>query len=280
MTATNDFQQFANAGGANVLTQAEYLALAGTILADGYPSGILASQYLNKTLRQSATMAALIGDFIVAQTGQNAVDDGTTATLLTNLTAAINSSINGYNPGDLKIYSGTLNSLAGFLRCPTSQTFVNATTYKNLAFAVQSAWGAGGSIINSGSFVVGNTYSIRLIGTTDFTLIGATANTVGLTFTATGIGDGTGTAYDSIGIPYFAAGYVPLQGTPGAITHGQVLDHIHNTSYAVYNNSANSSLGAGASNSTQSVISTTNPLANHGPDNLAAGMGIQIFVKY
>ena len=48
--------------------------------------------------------------------------------------------------------------------------------------------------IASGSFVVGTTYTIKTIGTTDFTLIGASANTIGVTFTTTGIGAGTGTA--------------------------------------------------------------------------------------
>ena len=45
-----------------------------------------------------------------------------------------------------------------------------------------------------GSFVVGNTYKIVTVGSTDFTLIGAAANTVGVIFTATGVGSGSGTA--------------------------------------------------------------------------------------
>jgi hypothetical protein len=48
--------------------------------------------------------------------------------------------------------------------------------------------------ITSGSFIVGNTYVIATVGTTDFTLIGASANTVGVEFTASGVGTGTGTA--------------------------------------------------------------------------------------
>ena len=48
--------------------------------------------------------------------------------------------------------------------------------------------------VNAGSFIVGNTYVIATVGTTDFTLIGASANTVGVRFTATGVGSGTGTA--------------------------------------------------------------------------------------
>ena len=50
------------------------------------------------------------------------------------------------------------------------------------------------SIIDAGDFVIGNTYKIDTIGTTDFTLIGATTNTVGESFIATGVGTGTGTA--------------------------------------------------------------------------------------
>lgn len=50
------------------------------------------------------------------------------------------------------------------------------------------------SNVAAGAFVVGTTYEIMSVGTTDFTLIGATANTVGETFVATGAGAGTGTA--------------------------------------------------------------------------------------
>ena len=50
--------------------------------------------------------------------------------------------------------------------------------------------------INAGSFVVGKSYTIRTVGTTSFTGIGAVANTVGVLFTATGIGSGTGVAID------------------------------------------------------------------------------------
>lgn len=51
-----------------------------------------------------------------------------------------------------------------------------------------------GAVATAGAFVSGISYTIASIGTTDFTLIGASANTVGTTFTATGAGSGTGTA--------------------------------------------------------------------------------------
>jgi len=50
------------------------------------------------------------------------------------------------------------------------------------------------SVVNAGSFEVGITYTINTIGTTDFTLIGATSNTIGESFIATGVGTGNGTA--------------------------------------------------------------------------------------
>jgi len=48
--------------------------------------------------------------------------------------------------------------------------------------------------VNAGSFVVGVSYEILTVGTTDFTLIGAADNNIGTEFTATGAGSGTGTA--------------------------------------------------------------------------------------
>jgi hypothetical protein len=51
-----------------------------------------------------------------------------------------------------------------------------------------------GTLVTAGSFVTGATYQITSVGTTTFTAIGASANTVGIVFTATGAGSGTGTA--------------------------------------------------------------------------------------
>ena len=51
-----------------------------------------------------------------------------------------------------------------------------------------------GTLVTAGSFTVGATYQIASVGTTTFTAIGASANTVGIVFVATGAGSGTGTA--------------------------------------------------------------------------------------
>lgn len=52
-----------------------------------------------------------------------------------------------------------------------------------------------GSVVNAGSFIVGNTYMIATLGDTNFVSIGAAYNSTGQVFTATGVGTGTGTAY-------------------------------------------------------------------------------------
>ena len=50
------------------------------------------------------------------------------------------------------------------------------------------------ALVNAGSFVLDETYTIVSLGDTDFTLIGAASNAVGVSFVATGVGAGTGTA--------------------------------------------------------------------------------------
>ena len=54
------------------------------------------------------------------------------------------------------------------------------------------------------AFVVGRMYRITAIGTTNFTLIGAAANTIGTPFVATGVGAGTGTASQTDRVDYSA----------------------------------------------------------------------------
>lgn len=61
------------------------------------------------------------------------------------------------------------------------------------------------TLTNAGSFVVGVTYKIETLNdgiggsSTDFTLIGAASNAIGVEFVATGVGSGTGNAYTVVG---------------------------------------------------------------------------------
>lgn len=64
---------------------------------------------------------------------------------------------------------------------------------------------------NATALIEGNSYRIESLGSTDFTLIGAESNTIGLTFIATGAGSGDGTAvvltplYQVDVVPYVTA---------------------------------------------------------------------------
>jgi len=51
---------------------------------------------------------------------------------------------------------------------------------------------------NAGSFVTGQYYAISVVGNTSFTSIGASANTVGIVFVATGAGSGNGAAVSHV----------------------------------------------------------------------------------
>jgi hypothetical protein len=79
-----------------------------------------------------------------------------------------------------------------------------------------------GSTVTAGSFVVGVQYTILTVGTTDFTLIGAASNTVGVVFIASGVGTGDGTAttnvWDSSLLPSIT------RGTSQATTSGTSFD--------------------------------------------------------
>lgn len=115
--STQDFLSFAGGAGANVVTQAQYAALAA--VNTGYQSGIASSAQLNKTWRQSSIIASVVAQFIVAQSGNDAVDDGTTATLLANLTLGLQNMI-----GNINTSVTTINTVGG----DTTLTAAQAST--------------------------------------------------------------------------------------------------------------------------------------------------------
>lgn len=85
--ATNDIKAFAAAGGANVLTQAEYLALAA--LSTGFTSGKANSKEVNKAMRQSSFVAAALAQFISDSANVDVLDDGNVSGLVTKLISAL-----------------------------------------------------------------------------------------------------------------------------------------------------------------------------------------------
>lgn len=85
---TNDIKAFAAAGGANVLTQAEYLALAA--LSTGFTSGKASAKEVNKAIRQATLVAAALAQFISDQGGVDVLDDGNVSGLAAKILTAVN----------------------------------------------------------------------------------------------------------------------------------------------------------------------------------------------
>ena len=83
MAGTNQFEPFATAVGANVLTNAQYLAAVNTLgtslIQIGLEAGILPSQTLNTILRQGSFVATAIAQSIADQMGVAVNDDGVVA---------------------------------------------------------------------------------------------------------------------------------------------------------------------------------------------------------
>lgn len=90
---SNDFLVFGGDGAANVIDQTTYAALVARLA--GFSSGVAQSAQLNKVWRQSSIMAAVLAQLVADVTGQNVVDDGTVATILANLKAAVSAQSNG-----------------------------------------------------------------------------------------------------------------------------------------------------------------------------------------
>ncbi|MBE8851098.1 hypothetical protein F3H76_08095 [Klebsiella pneumoniae] len=80
---TNDFKAFANGNRANVISQADYLALAA--LVSGFSSGKASSAQVNKALRQATVMANVLAQFIADSANVDVLDNGNTEAILSNL---------------------------------------------------------------------------------------------------------------------------------------------------------------------------------------------------
>jgi hypothetical protein len=103
-----DFIVFAGGVGANVITQATYVAASWP--PTGFASGLAQSNQFNKVFRQGSIMAAVIGQMIADVLGVNVIDDGTTATIEANLIKLIRG-----GAGAFVTDTGAANALVGLL---------------------------------------------------------------------------------------------------------------------------------------------------------------------
>lgn len=89
---TNDFLPIGQSA-STILTQSAWNALSQRTA--GWAAGILPPEHYNKSLRQSSTIAAMIGEFIKTIGGLDALDDSDNATLLANFIASLDTRIGG-----------------------------------------------------------------------------------------------------------------------------------------------------------------------------------------
>ena len=80
--------------------------------------------------------------------------------------------------------TGSISEASGILK----------EVHVNLGYLVIERTSISSQVVTAGNFFTNSWYKIITVGTTDFTEIGSSANTVGTIFKATGIGSGTGTA--------------------------------------------------------------------------------------
>ena len=87
MSFTIDYQLFAEATDANVISQATYLGAAWRLT--GFVPGLAQSAESNKVWRQAAFMSTALATFVSQQLGVNVLDDGNLSGFVSNLISAI-----------------------------------------------------------------------------------------------------------------------------------------------------------------------------------------------
>lgn len=128
-----------------------------------------------------------------------------------------------------------------------------------------SVFAYAGSSVPAGYLQVPQT--LTLVSTTTYANL---FNAIGYTWGGSGA---------SFALPYLASGYVPVQGTLAALSHGKVKDHTH--PYTLYTAQApQTGSSTPCWTGTQTVQTGTPASPEGGTDNLAAGMGMMFIVKY
>lgn len=102
-----------------------------------------------------------------------------------------------------------------------------------LSSTTNAVSGASEQVVDAGDFTIGKSYQIRTVGDTDFTAIGASANTVGTVFVATGVGEGTGDAYTYLAYSTAGAQNVEVFVNGVKQVEGATNDYVATTGTAV-----------------------------------------------
>lgn len=199
MAGVNNFKVFAGAPGADVISQSAYEALLA--LTNGFSTGTAISGQLNKVWRQSSIMSAVLAQFVAEHSSHDVLDDGTIATILTDLELAISA-----------VASAGLTGVA----------------YLDLA----QAWTAGqrGSVVSltdgasiTPDFAAGNNFTVTLAG--NRVLSNPTNVLPGQSGVFVVSQDGVGTRQLSFGSSYKFQGGVTA--APILTTTANAVDHLY-----------------------------------------------------
>jgi len=151
-------------------------------------NGTASIAYVNINGAVGTTVTA--GSFVIGKRYQ-IISTGSGSTNFTLIGAANNNVGTAFTATGVGTGTGTASLLEiGGINTALINRTVEITVTTTNAFTFRT----NGPIVTSGNFSIGLTYQIVSVGTTNFTLIGASANTVGVVFVATGAGVGTGTA--------------------------------------------------------------------------------------
>lgn len=91
--AKNEFLPFGTAANANVLPNADYLALPAR--SSGFSSGVAKSEQLNTVWRQASVIASVVAQFIADNSGQDVLDNGNVTALKNSLEQALSAQATG-----------------------------------------------------------------------------------------------------------------------------------------------------------------------------------------
>lgn len=144
---TNDFLPFAIGGGANVESQADYLA--DSLRPIGNQPGVALSAFNNKAIRQANYVTSQLAQFLANTTGTDISDDGVSAKMLAQITSRLRPMSPLFT--SLLSGSGTYNLPYYFFTASASATSGATYTNNTVTFTVLATIAAGVILTASGA---------------------------------------------------------------------------------------------------------------------------------
>ncbi|MBS9440770.1 phage tail protein [Photorhabdus heterorhabditis] len=120
MNQRNDFKAFSINDNVNVVSQERYEVSPG--LQTGFSPNDISTHLLNKVLRQSSTISAIVANFIAEQSGEDILDNGDITKLTAQLNEALEQKISNISnssdiPVGVPVPWPTTIPPAGWLQC-------------------------------------------------------------------------------------------------------------------------------------------------------------------